>query len=493
MTTRPNILFCLADDASLHFGAYGCPWVSTPAFDRVAREGVLFTNAFTCNAKCAPSRASILTGRNSWQLDDGANHQCHFPARFKTVWEELADHGYFTGHTAKGWAPGDPGVSEGRPRELTGPAYNARTHEPPTSCMNSCDYAGNFEEFLHARTDDRPFAFWYGSTEPHRGYEYRSGIEKGGRSTDDIDHVYGIWPDNEVVRTDLLDYGFAIEQFDRHMARMIATLEERGELANTIVVATSDNGMPFPRAKGQEYYHSNHLPLAIRWPDGVEQPGRVSRDLAGFIDFAPTFLEIAGVDVERCGMEPITGRSLTDILGDDTVSGRDFVLIGKERHDVGRPGDVGYPIRGIIRDGFLYLRNFEVERWPAGNPETGYLNCDGGPTKTEILRLKDDPDNGKYWTMAFGKRPAEEFYFVERDPDCLVNLVDNPSHAQRLTAMRLELEQRLRAQDDPRLTGGAPLDENPVAHEDVRDYHRRFLAGELPVAGWINASDVDPV
>ncbi len=82
MSKRPNILFCLADDAGMHFGAYGCPWVDTPAFDRLARDGLLFQQAYTCNAKCAPSRASILTGRNSWQLKDAANHQCYFPAEF---------------------------------------------------------------------------------------------------------------------------------------------------------------------------------------------------------------------------------------------------------------------------------------------------------------------------------------------------------------------------------------------------------------------------
>ncbi|TVQ28537.1 MAG: heparan N-sulfatase, partial [Spirochaetaceae bacterium] len=407
---RPNILFCLADDASLHFGAYGCPWVSTPAFDRVAREGVIFTNAFTPNAKCAPSRASILTGRNSWQLEDGANHQCYFPAQFKTVWEALGENGYHAGHTAKGWAPGDPGEKDGRRRELTGRAYNEHTHTPPTSCMNSNDYAANFVDFLDARPADTPFVFWYGSTEPHRRYEYRSGIEKGGRSVSDVDHVYGIWPDNEVVRTDLLDYGYAIEQFDRHLERMLAELERRGELDNTLVVVSSDNGMPFPRAKGQEYYHSNHLPLAIRWPGHIARPGSTVDEMVSFIDFAPTFLEAAGLDADAIGMAPITGTSLFDTFGARPVKQRDTILIGKERHDLGRPGDVGYPIRGIIRDGYLYLHNFEPDRWPAGNPETGYMNCDGGPTKTEILRLRTDPVNGKYWLLAFGKRREQELY-----------------------------------------------------------------------------------
>jgi arylsulfatase A-like enzyme len=492
VSSRPNILFCLADDASLHFGAYGCPWVSTPAFDRVAREGILFTNAYTPNAKCAPSRAAILTGRNSWQLEDAANHQAYFPARFTSVWEALGEHGYFIGHTAKGWAPGDPGEKDGRPRQLTGPAFNRRQHEPPTDRMNRNDYAANFADFLAARPAGQPFCFWYGCTEPHRAYEYRSGIEKGGRSPEEIDHVYGIWPDNEVVRTDLLDYGFAIEQFDRHLGRMLETLEAQGELDQTLVVVTSDNGMPFPRAKGQEYYHSNHLPLAVRWPGGIANPGRREDALVSFIDFAPTFLEAAGVAPDQSGMEPITGQSLGDLFADDPARPRERVLIGKERHDLGRPGDVGYPIRGILDGTHLYLRNFETDRWPAGNPETGYMNSDGSPTKTEILKLRDDPEGDRYWEWSFGKRPAEELYNIADDPDCLRNLAGEPAQARRQAALRERLERELREQGDPRLTGGAPLDENPTASRGLANYHARFLAGEVDRAGWVNEDDIQP-
>ena len=129
-------------------GAYDCPRVNTPASDRVAREGVLFTNAYTPNAKCAPSWACILTGRNSWQLKDAANHQAYFPAEFKTFMETLRDYGYNTGHTGKGWAPGDPGTVNGEPRELTCQSYDEYNLEPPTECMSENDYAANFAVFL---------------------------------------------------------------------------------------------------------------------------------------------------------------------------------------------------------------------------------------------------------------------------------------------------------------------------------------------------------
>lgn len=495
MQKKPNILFCIADDAGMHFGAYGCPWVKTPAFDRVAKDGLLFQQAYTCNAKCAPSRAAILTGRNSWQLKDAANHQCFFPAEFKTVMEELPAHGYHVGVTSKGWEPGDPGKIDGKPRQLAGPRYNEHKCTPPTKCICPTDYAANFEAFLDGRPDDTPFCFWYGCREPHRRYEYKSGIDKNGHRPEDVDEVYDIWPDNEVVRTDLLDYGFEIEYFDSHLARMLAALEERGELSNTLVIVTSDNGMPFPNAKGQEYYYSNHLPLAMMWADGIKNPGRHIEDMVSFIDFAPTFLDVADVDQEDTGMAPITGQSLTDIFNSEATGlvspSRDRVLIGKERHDIGRPGEVGYPIRGIFEGDYLYLRNFEPARWPVGNPETGYPNLDCSPTKSEILKLRGDPENGKYWDWTFGKRPAEELFNVKVDPGCLNNLAADGDHETVRSRMAARMLRELEEQGDPRITGeGTPLDENPVAYNALHGFYTRFVRGEAEVPGWLDKGDM---
>lgn len=492
---RPNILFCLADDAGLHFGAYGCRWVNTPAFDRVAREGLLFQRGYTPNAKCAPSRAAVLTGRNSWQLEEAANHCGRFPAKFKSVWEALTDAGYHTGHTAKGWAPGDPGTVNGKPRELTGPAWNQHQLTPPTPDINANDYAANFEDFLDAKPADAPFCFWYGSTEPHRNYTYGSGVKLGGRSISEIDKVPAIWPDTEAVRNDLLDYGFEIEHYDRHLGRMLDALERRGLLANTLVVVTSDNGMPFPRIKGQEYEHSNHMPLAMMWPAGIRQPGRKVTDYVSFIDFAPTFLELAGLDVAKAGMQPITGRSLTDIFAGKPKFPRDHVLIGKERHDCGRPHNQCYPIRGIIEDGWLYLWNCAPDRWPAANPETGYLECDGGPTKTEVLKTRYLPAQKRFWELCFGKRGAEELYHVAVDPDCLHDLTNDPAQRARRDRLRAKLEKELREQGDPRMFGDGDIFERyPWHHPWLADYYERFQrrheTGEKMEPGWIEPSDV---
>jgi N-sulfoglucosamine sulfohydrolase len=493
---KPNILFAIADDASWkHFGAYGCDWVKTPAFDRVANNGILFTHAYTPNAKCAPSRACILTGRNSWQLEEAANHSPHFPAKFKTYAEALGENGYFVGSVAKGWAPGDPGKIDGKMRQLTGPKFDEFKTTPPTNGISNMDYAKNFDAFLEARPKGTPFCFWYGSHEPHRRYEFESGIKKGGKNTTEVDEVPTFWPDVDTIRTDLLDYAFEIEYFDSHLQKMLQKLDEIGELENTLVIVTADNGMPFPRIKGQVYEYSNHLPLAIMWPNGIKNPGRVVDDFVNFIDFTPTYLELAGLTAEQVGMQPVTGRSLTEYFNTDkqgkVVPERDFVLVGKERHDVGRPNDEGYPVRGILTDGYLYLHNFKPDRWPLGNPETGYLNCDGSPTKTYILDTRRKKGIMEYWQLNFGKRVEEELYNIEKDPFCMHNLAQDENYTDIKTRLETEMKQKLTAQNDPRILGNGDIFDNYEYAGAVRNYYNRYMSGEKVPAGWVNKTDYD--
>ena len=132
-TKRPNILFVIADDWSHgHAGAYGCNWIKTPNFDRVARDGVLFTNTFTSNPKCSPCRATILTGRNSWQLKEAINHYSIFPNEFAVYPALLEKAGYFVGCTGKGWGPGDY-QSTGFEHNPAGREYHKYTLSPPAS------------------------------------------------------------------------------------------------------------------------------------------------------------------------------------------------------------------------------------------------------------------------------------------------------------------------------------------------------------------------
>lgn len=496
---RPNILIAMGDDISFpHMGAYGTSWVRTPGFDRVASEGLLFRNAYTPNAKSSPSRSCFLTGRNSWQLEAAANHEPFFPSKYTSFIEALGKNGYITGCTAKGWAPGIALDSLGNKRNLTGKPFNEKKTKPPTNGISNIDYSANFEEFLNTREKGKPFCFWYGSTEPHRKYEYGSGVGKGGKNTQDIDRVFSFWPDNPVVRNDMLDYAFEIEYFDNHLVKMLDLLEKSGELDNTIVIVTADNGMPFPRIKGQSYEYSNHIPLAIMWGKGIKNPGRDIHDYVSFIDVAPTLMEAAGISTDETGMKPIQGKSFMNIFLSSKKGwvdkNRKFVLVGKERNDVGRPGDKGYPMRGIIMDGFLYLTNYQPDRWPSGNPETGYLDCDGSPTKSLILNLQRSRISLEYWKMDFGMRPAEELYMLASDPDCLKNLVSDPGYNPVLRKLHQELYLELLQQEDPRMYNkGEVFDTYPYSKESVRNFYERFTKGEIPRknAGWVDSTDFE--
>lgn len=489
---KPNILICVADDAG-HTSAYGYRWINTPNFDGVARKGVLFDNAYTCNAKSAPSRAAMITGRNSWQLEEAANHWCNFPQKFVSLPEALKESGYETGFTGKGWGPGVAVDSTGANRKLTGKQYNRLKTTPPTSEISPIDYAANFGEFLEKRDKSKPFCFWYGAKEPHRGYEYQSAL-RAGKNVADIDSVPSYWPDNEVVRTDMLDYALEVEYFDTHLGRILAKLDSIGQLENTIVIVTSDHGMPFPRVKGQDYYYSNHIPMAVMWGDRVKNPGRRSQEIVSVIDFVPTLLEVAGVDGEAAGMQPIEGHSFLDILTgeiNDEVD-RSVMLMGKERHDVGRPDDQGYPMRSMLKGKYLYIHNYEPTRWPAGDPMTGYMNIDGSPTKTEILKARHDPATKYYWDLSMGRRDEFELYNIETDPLCINDLSKDPAYKEVMDEMEKEMTRRLTAQGDPRMAGNGGIFDRYPNMSKSRDYYNRFMAGERPPSAWINDSDFDP-
>ena len=494
---KPNVLFCIMDDAGMHFSAYGYDWVETPAFDRVAENGILFSNTYTPNAKCAPSRSSIMTGRNSWQLEEAANHVLNFPAKFKTFPEVLREHGYVTASTGKVWGPGDMGTIDGRKRMFIDQVWGDIKMDPWAKGMSNEDYAANFEAFLENVEEGQPWFFWYGAREPHRGYEYGAGNRVKNKQISDIDSVPAFWPDNEIIRNDMLDYALEIEYADWHLGRMIEMLEERGLLENTVIIQTSDHGMPFPRGKAQEYEYSNHVPMAIMWPEGIKNPGRTVTDMVSFIDFAPTFLELAGISFEESGMHPSPGRSLTDVFYSEKEGQvnpeRDILLIGKERHDYSRPKNQGFPIRGIVSDDYMYLYNYDISLWPAGNPEIGYLDIDGSPTKTEILRQFRSGENDLYWKLSMGKRESnEELFNISEDAGCMNNLADDPEYAEIKLKMKARMENMLKEQQDPRMFGNGDIfNSYGFSNEQGWNYYERFMDGEFTIenTGWVNPGD----
>jgi len=453
--TRPNILLAISDDHSWpHASAYGCGFVKTPAFDRIAEQGILFSHAFCPSASCSPSRASLLTGRNIWQNAEAGVHGSLFPKRLKVYTELLEEAGYHVGFTGKSWGPGS-WPAGGRTRNPVGKSYGRKKCKPPARGMHSCDYAANFAEFLKDRKPDQPFCFWYGAIEPHRPYQTGIGRDTG-KKLESV-KVPAFLPDAEVVRSELLDYAFEIEWFDKHLGRMIEILEEMGELDNTLIVVTADNGMPFPGAKMQNYEYSTHVPMAVRWGDFVKG-GRVVDDFVSFIDLAPTFLDVAGLRID----DEMTGRSLMKVFASDKSGrvdkDRGYVLTGKERHSLARPANMCYPIRAVRTDRFLYIRNFKPDRWPSGDGPY-YLDMHWWPgykvpTASYILANKDDPEVKRFFEFNTARRPAEELYEVENDPGCLKNLADDSKYARIKEDLWSRLEKDLAEQGDPRVVGG---------------------------------------
>jgi arylsulfatase A-like enzyme len=257
-------------------------------------------------------------------------------------------------------------------------------------------------------------------------------------------------PDMSVTRGDLADYAVEVEWADGHIGRALRSLEAAGELENTLIIVTSDHGMPFPYVKGQIHEDGFHLPLAMRWGRGIK-PGRVVDDFINVRDLAPTYLELAGLPVHP----QITGRSLAALLrsaASGMVENRAEMLVGKERHDLGRPNDWGYPVRALRTPDFLYVHNFHPERWPAGNPETDFGNCDPSPSK-ELLKTI----GGHYYDLSFGKRQPDELYDLRNDPQGVNNLAQDLAHSGVLVQLRDRMMALLKEEQDPRALGNAAI------------------------------------
>jgi len=429
---RPNILFLIADDWSFpHAGVYGDPVARTPTFDRLAAEGALFFNAYTSSPSCSPARASVLTGRYPHQNEDGGNLWPEWPAQYPTYVGILEQEGYFTGSTRKGWGPGEFEVS-GLDHNPAGKSY------------------ADFETFYRNRPKDMPFTFWFGSADPHRDYVPNTGIQTGMR-LDDV-ALPGFFPDLDCVRNDILDYYFEVERFDRECGQILRFLEAAGELDNTIIVMTSDNGMPFPRAKANLYDLGTRMPLAIRWPERIK-PGTLVHSFVNFIDFAPSFLEAGGLKAEN-----MSGESIWDVVeGKKEVKAE--VFLERERHANVRKGDLSYPMRAVRTHDFLYIRNLMPERYPAGDPSVHqsvgqFGDVDNSITKFLIMALEGKAEEGKpdYFELAFGLRSEEELYAIKEDPFQLYNLAAKPEYATVKNELRKKLDAWMQETGDLRAT-----------------------------------------
>lgn len=486
----PNILFVISDDQSFgHTSFSGSTFINTPAFDRIAQEGVYFANCIAGSPGCAPSRSSIVTGRYPWQNEQSGQHASSWLKKYRSFIDELESGGYSTGRTGKGVGPFQYAENDKdtlrRATNAAGITHSQITFDKNqksslkgfTNKISSTDYFENFKHFMEKEKKDKPFFFWFGAHEPHRAYEKNS-WKKMGKKLENVE-VPGFLPDNNEVRGDLLDYAVEIEWFDQQLDRMIAYLESIGELDNTIIIVTADNGKPFPRAKANSYEYGIHVPMAIRYPKKFKG-GRVIEDPISFIDIAPTILDIANTAPKE--MMPITGKSFLELLNSEkegyVKTPNTYVYSGRERHSSSRYENLGYPQRVIRSRDFLYIWNMHPERWPAGAPQkfdpkdslkllpfngigtngkyisqSAYTDIDDSPTKTYLLENAQDTVIKPFLDLAVDKRPEFELYAIKTDPYCLQNLAGSPEFAVQEAQLKNELIKELKRTRDPRVVG----------------------------------------
>lgn len=436
---RPNILILMSDNHSWnHVGCYGDSTVRTPNIDKLAEEGVRFTNAFCPAPSCTPARAAMLTGQDIWRLEEGANLWGTLPNRFTVYTDLLEEAGYLVGYEGKGWGPGN---------------YEAGgwTRNPAS------EKYGSFEEFYNERERGQPFCYWFSSRDPHRPYR-REGGRKAGFDLDSI-RVPPYLPDAPSVRADIADYYAEIEHFDTEVGGHLALLSEFAVVDDTVVIIASDNGWQMPRGLANLYDAGTRLPLVISLP-GRFPGGRVVEDFVSLADFAPTILDLAGVAIPK----DMTAKSLVPILMADQAGlvdpQRSFVVTARERHAFVRRGGSGYPARALRTRDYLYVRNYAPDLWPAGDPPL-YGDVDAhmlhypSPTKIFLLLRPDDSVFRSLFDLAFSKRPAEELYDLANDPHQVINVAQDASYASAKAAMASQLQQYLQRTGDPREVGGA--------------------------------------
>jgi arylsulfatase A-like enzyme len=430
--SRPNILLCIADDwSAMNAGCYGDPQARTPNIDALAAKGIRFENAYCSSPSCSPSRAALLTGRMAVELEEAANLWGGFDPKFSVYPSLLQDAGYFTGYEGKGWAPGSLEHS-GRTENPAGRRY------------------GSFEAFLKKRPKDHPFCFWFGSTDPHLPYE-DGYAEASGFSPDNITPPPFLM-NTPGVRRSFAGYLAEIARFDRDVGARIKLLEEAGELDNTLIVVTSDNGMPFPGAKTRLEDRGTHMPLIVYWKNGAVNGERVVNDFVSTPDLAPTFLEAAGVPVP----EEMTARSLMPLLTSEKSgqidSSRDFVVTCRERHCPAQPNSWGgYPMRAIRTADFLYIRNDEPERWPQG-VYPSFTDLDKSDCKDDYVKNWNNPEYKDFMGM-LQKQPAEELFDLRSDPGQLKNVAGQPEFSGIQKELAEKMDAHLQAVNDPRRSG----------------------------------------
>ena len=465
-----------------------------------------FSNCIAGSPGCAPSRSALVTGRHHWQNEQSGQHASSWLKKYVPFIDLLEGNGYATGRTGKGVSPfryaRDENDSLWRATDAAGIEHSniryengSPVDERPAGGISALNYFENFKYFIENVRGDKPFFFWYGAKEPHRDYELDS-WKRNNKNLSDAS-VPGFLPDHEIVRGDMLDYAVEIEWFDMHLQRMLTYLEEIGELENTIVIVTSDNGMPFPRAKANGYEYGVHVPFAVRFPKNFPG-GRIVDDPIGFTDIAPTILELTKISPD--GMLPISGKSILNILKSKNQgvveTSKKYVFAGRERHSSSRYMNWGYPQRIIRSKDYLLVWNMKPNRWPSGDPQSikpgttdellpvygidengkhhsewAFTDIDAAPTKSFIIEQMNENIIKPFFDLAHAKRPEFEFFNIKDDPFCLNNISGKEEFVETETEMKSALLEELKNSEDPRVVGpDKEIFDSYVRYSPIREF-----------------------
>ena len=409
--TRPNIILFIGDDISVNdFGCYGHPTIQTPNIDRLASQGVRFTNAYLTTSSCSPTRTSLITGR--WPHNTGAPelhmanpHLVDLP-QFPN---ELRKAGYYTAQAGKWHFNGDATKS-----------FDTRHNSRPSG-------GEKWVQCLQDRPKSKPFFMWYAAYDAHRGWDQP--LSAGPHGPDDA-HVPPYQVDGTETRNDLAHYYNEVHRFDMNIDRVVAELKRQGVYENTVIIVMADNGRPFPRDKTWLYDSGIKTPLIVHWPEKLRKSS-LPTSLVSVIDLVPTILELANVACPPT----VQGVSLVPLLLNPNDCVRDFVFAEHNWHTQ------RYHERMVRYGDFVYIRNnlpsligFNIVHYNT----YGKL----APAYSELVERWRAGDATAAQQQVMAKpRPEEMLFNVARDPHQLNNLADQPEYAAMLNALRATLRQ----------------------------------------------------
>jgi len=426
---RPNVLLFIPHDLGDHLGCYGHTSVKSPNLDKLADEGVRFTNYFATAPECTPSRAGLYTGLYIHQT--GLMGLCHRGWEFKPDAVHLAQHLWRGGYQT--YLFGFQHETAGSPARL---GYNRIYSQQDISCEAVC---GEVVEFLERKApyEANPWFACAGFSHVHRPWS-----EKTSFLPEDI-QVPPYLPDNPEVRLDLAQFHQSIADMDMAVGRVLQALHKSRLMENTVVIFTTDHGIPFPRAKSTFYDPGIRTALLIRWPAHIKG-GAVYEQLISNLDFCPTMLEICRVQVPQ----KLEGRSFLPVLEYRNYTVREAVF-GALYYDAFYD-----PMHYVRTRNYKYIRSFAVTPEDAASADPSVI----AGHKTGIWIRADDTDvqSSRSWKSMRGPfvpPPREELYDLKADPLEQSNLINDIKYREVFTDLRVRMLQMMERTQSPLLKG----------------------------------------